>query len=163
MTSLEFKARQFAVKAHGDQKYSDRPYVVHLDEVYYVAKKFDAPSDILIAAFLHDILEDTSVTKEELEKEFGTEISDLVYAVTDEPGKNREERKIKTYEKVIKFGANAIMLKLIDRIANVLASRAYRREDKLKMYKDEYEVFRKSLFIENKHDQMWKALDRLHR
>jgi (p)ppGpp synthase/HD superfamily hydrolase len=57
------KAREFAIKAHGEQKYGEFPYSVHLDEVATIAKPYGESAEIV--AYLHDVIEDTSVTKKE--------------------------------------------------------------------------------------------------
>jgi (p)ppGpp synthase/HD superfamily hydrolase len=80
-------------------------------------------TDVIVqmAGWLHDVLEDTATSKTELVRNFGEEIADIVYRVTDEPGADRTERKRKTYRK-IRGHYNATTVKLCDRIANVEAS-----------------------------------------
>lgn len=61
------QARKFAVEAHGDQRYGDEPYVVHLDHVLAVLQRFGIEGeDILVAGLLHDTIEDTNVTQEQI-------------------------------------------------------------------------------------------------
>jgi len=65
----KLSARDFAIQAHGDQKYGTKPYVYHLDQVAAICCtiKFHYDSETLrTAAFLHDVLEDTKVTHAEL-------------------------------------------------------------------------------------------------
>ena len=88
-------AADFASKAHANQKYGDKPYTVHLEHVVEVLRRFDYVETTLIcAAWLHDTLEDTKTTSEEIENIFGKEICELVQCVTNKPGKNRKERAI---------------------------------------------------------------------
>ena len=83
---LVCRARQFALEAHGGQKYGEHPYVFHLDQVESVLREFGHESEILrAAAQLHDVLEDTSVSHEELGREFPAEVFDIVVAVTKPP------------------------------------------------------------------------------
>ncbi|MDY7036217.1 MAG: HD domain-containing protein [Thermodesulfobacteriota bacterium] len=158
------KAKEFAVKAHGQQMYGDKPYVYHLEHVHEVMKRYrhDNP-DVLVhmAGWLHDVLEDTATSKTELLRNFGEEIADIVYRVTDELGADRAERKRKTYHK-IRGHIDATTVKLCDRIANVEASSDVPK--KLKMYRNEYRGFRDAVCFHD-HDfllgDLWRRLDQL--
>lgn len=156
--SLELQAAEvFAASVHKDQKYGDDPYIRHLNEVVEVLKRFNiSDKDILIAGYLHDSVEDTDTSLFQIEAMFGKRVSDLVYRVTNEEGKNRKERHTKTYPK-IKASDDAITLKLADRIANTEAS--LEDKSKLKMYIKEYPGFREALFKSGTHDSMWRHLD----
>jgi len=87
------KAREYAVNVHGDQKYGSKPYVFHLDGVYSEMIKFvgfivstkdlDYDEDEMCAtAYLHDTIEDTDVTFEDIEQEFGSNIARMVLSLT---------------------------------------------------------------------------------
>jgi len=134
----ETEARRFAEAAHKDQRYGDAPYVTHLVAVRRVLADFDHAGALAIAAWLHDTVEDTGVTREEIETRFGAEVAGLVWAVTG-VGANRKERNADAYAK-IQAHPPAAILKLADRIANVEASRAVPK--KLEMYRAEWESFR---------------------
>ena len=158
------KAKEFALKAHGQQMYGDKPYVVHLEHVHEVLKRYRHTNpDVLVqmAGWLHDVLEDTATSKTELVRDFGEEISDIVYRVTDEPGADRTERKRKTYRK-IRGHMDATTVKLCDRIANVEASSDV--PEKLNMYKNEHREFRDAVCFPD-HDfrlgKIWMHLDQL--
>jgi (p)ppGpp synthase/HD superfamily hydrolase len=153
-------AREIAIKAHGLQKYGAEPYVVHLEQVQEIIKRFGYQSDqtIVIAGWLHDTVEDTSLTLSEIESMFGDEIKDVVYRVTDEPGKNRKERKEKTYNK-INGHYKATIVKLCDRIANVEASLSV--PDKLSMYKKEFPEFYNRVFSGGMADKLWEYLQQI--
>ena len=77
MNKIE-KAVLFATKAHAGtcRKGTDRPYILHPVEAMSIVMKFSDDEDLLAAAVLHDTVEDTSVTIERLEKEFGSQIED---------------------------------------------------------------------------------------
>ena len=161
------EAREFAIKAHGSQTYGDKPYEVHLDDVSHTIIKFCRTDEsisaeqfelLLVCSLLHDVLEDTEATREELESRFGKEISDLIYCVSDEPGKNRKERKAKTYPKIASNNL-AIALKLADRIANVENCRK-NNTSLFSMYAKEHTEFRKQLF-NGRFASMWLHLDNL--
>lgn len=144
MSILE--VREFAKSKHRDQKYGDKPYISHLDSVVRVLENFGYGDNyyLVAAAYLHDVLEDTDTTFEELAK-IDRFVAEIVLAVTDEPGENRKERKAKTYPK-IKGNTFATIIKLADRIANV--SNAINVNDKpgmFEMYKKEHAAFVKGI------------------
>jgi (p)ppGpp synthase/HD superfamily hydrolase len=149
------RAIDFAAKYHHGQMYGDVSYLEHLHHVNEVASRFHLNDDIQTAAYLHDILEDTTCTFEGIWKSFGWNIALLVFLVTDEPGTNRVERKEKTYPKIAtRF--DAILLKLCDRIANVEAS--LENNPKLfEMYKNEHHEFIAKLDI-NDHGGVVKRM-----
>ena len=92
------QARDFAIAAHGDQTYGEQPYVFHLDAVVAHLTDFGEPAQVV--GYLHDVVEDTPTTSDDIEQVFGEFVSQCVAIVTDEPGKNRKERKTKTYAKM---------------------------------------------------------------
>lgn len=136
------EAREFAVKAHGDQKYGVSPYEIHLGNVISVLMRFNIDLsnpynlNLLIAAWLHDVLEDTAITKAELEAKFGTIVTEIVYALSDDQGDSRAERKINFYKKIAK-NEEAIIVKLADRISNVEFSIIHGNDRKFEIYKVE--------------------------
>ncbi|WP_254510847.1 HD domain-containing protein [Anatilimnocola floriformis] len=138
---IEQRAKAFAEERHADQRYGSEPYVTHLAAVRAVLSSFAITGPVCVAAWLHDVLEDTPTSREELETEFGPEVTALVWAVTG-VGKNRKERNASAYEKIRALPA-AATLKLADRIANVEASRS--APDKLKMYRSEAANFEAAL------------------
>lgn len=153
-------AKAFAAKAHGEQKYGDQPYTVHLAAVEQVLIRYGiTDEDLRIAAWLHDTVEDTYLTKEEIRAEFGDRVAELVWCVTNEPGKNRRERHLKTYPK-IKANPEALLLKLADRIANIEA--CYETNSNLiGMYRKEAVSFEKALRVEDQYDEMWEHISEL--
>src|SRR5262249_47188021 len=98
MTDAIARARAFAVAAHGDQKYGDLSYSVHLDAVAELLASFGELAQVV--GYLHDVVEDTSVPLEVVRREFGDRVAAYVALVTDEPGVNRRERKTKTNAKL---------------------------------------------------------------
>lgn len=114
------KAQMFAEVRHAGQLYAEEaPYTVHLRNVVEVLKRFGVTDPAMVcAAWLHDSVEDTNTSYGDIEKRFGHDVAELVYAVTSELGRNRKERNAKTYPK-IKCNVDATILKLADRIANV--------------------------------------------
>ena len=159
MKTLALEAAEaLAETAHKDQKYGEHPYTKHLSDVVQVLTRFKVNDEaILVAGWLHDIVEDTDTSLNQLEIMFGRRVKDLVHRVTNESGKNRKERHQKTYPK-IKASDDAITLKLADRIANTEES--LETNPKLfEMYQKEYVVFREMLYKVGTHDAMWRHLD----
>ena len=167
-TQLFEEARQIAIAAHADQLYGDKPYAYHLQAVVDILKRFGAKLEdattapLLIAAWLHDSLEDTALTRAEVEQRFGGEVAELVWRVTDEPGATRKERKPATYRKT-RENETAIVLKLADRIANVEASLESGGR-LLQMYRGEQAEFKLALQPSSTSKlaaEMWFHLDQL--
>ena len=113
-----------------------------------------------MAGWLHDVLEDTDISKDALKKHFGEQITDIVCRVSDEPGADRKERKQKTYGK-IRGHVQATVVKLCDRIANVEASREVPR--KYNMYQQEHADFKRAICVKEHTflDKLWGDLDQL--
>jgi (p)ppGpp synthase/HD superfamily hydrolase len=156
------RAKVYAVIVHDKQMYSlDRPYLYHLERVALTLARFGYDfEDLQTAAYLHDTLEDTDATREEIVALFGCTVYDMVYRVTNEPGNNRRERHEKTYPKM-HGDHSAIALKLADRIANV-EDCILTNDKRFKMYYDEHTAFRNALY-DGAHYMMWKWLDLLFR
>jgi len=169
------EARDFAIKAHGDQKYgTDKPYVVHLDAVASILREFGYDNQgIQDAAYLHDVLEDTQIKFDELADQFGVHVSRIVKFCTDLPGyPNRRTRKAATYAKMrqqideYSFDAlpewlwDAVRVKLADRLANIRACWE-NRPDLWQMYEKERVAFGLALHSPGVCDRMWMEYERL--
>jgi (p)ppGpp synthase/HD superfamily hydrolase len=117
------KAVQFATKAHGSQvrKYHGTPYISHPLAVAEIVKSVPHTEEMLMAAVLHDVVEDTPVTIEEIKQEFGDTVAEIVYFLTDiskpEDG-NRAHRKQLDAEHNAKGPAEAQTVKVADLIHN---------------------------------------------
>ena len=152
------RAREFAKKAHGKQKYGKKPYIVHLDAVAKIVQKYG--NTAMIVAYLHDILEDTKTSKTAIEQQFGLFVSDCVEIITDEKGRNRKERKAKTYQKIKNASAAyniAVIVKVADRLANVSACHDT-NGSLLRMYRIEHSDFRKFVLIDGLCDDLWQQI-----
>lgn len=123
MRNVVNKASAFAAHAHASQKrkYTGEPYVVHLQEVAHLIKEAGMNDYVIAAAWLHDTLEDTSVTEKQLRAEFGDVITDLVLEVTDkskpEDG-NRAKRKEIDAQHLSRASFAGASIKLADLISN---------------------------------------------
>jgi len=116
MSDLVSRARAFAEKAHGAQqrKYEKQPYVAHLDRVVELlrAHGFDAPH-LLAAAYLHDTLEDTQTSLQDIISDFGPE-GELVYWLSDLEKGNRKTRKLMSALRLSRAPIEAKLIKLAD-------------------------------------------------
>jgi (p)ppGpp synthase/HD superfamily hydrolase len=163
MDNYEF-AKRLATVAHHRQRYGTHPYTHHLEQVEMILCRFGFTQDepLRISAWLHDIIEDTDFSYEQVKKGFGDEVADIVYAVTNEMGRNRKERYAKTYPK-IKANARALVLKLADRIANIEQAKGTNSRY-VNMYRKEWENFYKELHqddCDKRVAEMWKYLEML--
>jgi len=117
MNDLVARARAFAEKAHGAQqrKYEKLPYITHLDRVVELLSShgFDAPH-LLAAAYLHDTLEDTSTTLADIIAEFGPEVGELVYWLSDLEQGRRKTRKLMSAMRLSRAPIEAKVIKLAD-------------------------------------------------
>ena len=122
-TELVRRALAFATLAHGDQKrkYTGEMYIVHPIEVMEIVKTVPHDDAMLAAALLHDVVEDTDVTLEEIRSSFGDDVASLVDDLTDvsrpEDG-NRKARKALDREHSARSSARAQTVKLADLISN---------------------------------------------
>ena len=156
-------ARYMAIQYHGSQMYGDQSYLKHLEDTFNVLISFHVDDNIiLIAAFLHDTLEDTTLTYSKIKDKFGIKVAELVYAITNELGRNRLERHNRTLPKV-QADPKAIILKLSDRIANIKHGIETKNKEKFLMYKEEYPEFRNELYpyADNIGKEMFIYLDSL--
>lgn len=121
--SLLLRAASYATRMHGDQqrKYTGEPYVVHCFEVAQIVTKAGGSPEMAAAAILHDVVEDTVATIEDVEAEFGPDVAALVGWLTDvskpEDG-NRAFRKAMDREHLASAPPEAKTIKLADLISN---------------------------------------------
>lgn len=135
------KARDFALAAHGDQTYGNKPYGSHLASVAQIMRGFGFDGNWIEAAWLHDVLEDTSVSFDDLRQEFGDVVAQTVFACTG-IGPNRAARNRCIYERIRK-NPQAACVKVADRIANVEASGS--KSPQREMYLRERKAFQRNV------------------
>ena len=149
-----------AEKAHSNQTYDIYPYMYHIKQVVKIAEELGYDESIIIGAILHDALEDTPLSYNDIKKAFGKEVAEIVYCVTDELGRDRKEKKAKTYPK-IRSNWKATVVKICDRIANLTQSKKYNKE-LYEMYKNEHADFCTNLISQDHpSEEMHKAWGRL--
>lgn len=140
------EACEFAIEAHGNQKYGDKPYYYHLRAVVSTMQAFTIwDKDLLAAGYLHDVLEDTNLTYEDLADHFNPKICSIVDACTDGAGGNRKERKERPYT-LIPGVPGAVQVKIADRLANTLANLVEGNLSLARMYRKEHPQFQTRLY-----------------
>ena len=120
------EAACFAAKAHTGQKRKgarQEPYVNHLAEVALLVAQATQGGDVdlLVAAWLHDAVEDQSVSAAEIAERFGQDVADLVFEVTDDKSLPKEVRKRRQVETAAAKSPRARLLKLADKTSNLIA------------------------------------------
>ena len=133
-------ALQFAANAHKAQrrKYDGSPYINHLIEVanLLASKENIADSDVLIASLLHDILEDTPVSHEELTELFGRKVADLVSELTDDKTLTLQERRDKQIRELPAKSIEYKAIKLADHCSNISAIPESWEPERVKAYRE---------------------------
>lgn len=130
------EAYQFAKQAHEGQtrKGTDIPYIVHPVEASIIAytllmEKKVKNVDVVVAAILHDVIEDTEYSKEDIANRFGSETAELVASVSENKreGKSKEEtwkiRKEEAVQKVQKASIETKIIDLADKLSNLRATK----------------------------------------
>jgi GTP diphosphokinase / guanosine-3',5'-bis(diphosphate) 3'-diphosphatase len=123
---LILSAARFAAEKHAQQRRkgeNGEPYFNHLLEVaeLIAASSPELDVELMMAAFLHDTVEDTGVTLQELEQRFGKDVAALVAEVTDDKSLPKEIRKQLQVEHTPDKSPRAQTLKLADKISNLRA------------------------------------------
>ena len=128
-TSLLDRAIVFAVKAHAgtERRGKGFPYIVHPMEAMEIVSTMTADQELLAAAALHDVVEDTPCTEEDIRAEFGDRIASLVAAESDtfEEGVSEEDswhsRKRAAIERLARAPHDAKIVALGDKLSNMRA------------------------------------------
>jgi (p)ppGpp synthase/HD superfamily hydrolase len=119
------RAAEFAARKHSNQKRAGEaaePYINHLLEVAsLVADATDGNPDGVIAALLHDVVEDQDVTNAEVAAQFGASVASIVAEVTDDKSVAKDERKLRQVASAPHKSDAASIIKLADKTANLRA------------------------------------------
>ncbi len=143
------KAYRVAEKAHRDQKRkSGEPYIIHPLCVAIILAQLELDKETIIAGLLHDVVEDTDVTAEELEREFGSEVAVLVDGVTKLTQISYEHDKIEVQAENLRkmFLAMAkdirvILIKLADRLHNQRTMEYQTPEKRIEKSRETMEIY----------------------
>lgn len=115
------KAAEFAAMAHKGtmRKGSQIPYIYHPMEVAVIVAQLTSDPEVIAAAYLHDVLEDTPTTPEELGAAFGRRILELVQSETEDKSLSWRERKEATVRRIASASLETKILTLGDKLSNM--------------------------------------------
>ena len=147
---LELIERAYLVAAEGHRgqtRVSGEPYINHPLNVAAILTELQLDDVTIAAAILHDVVEDTIFTQDEIEDMFGAEIGLLIDGVTklgQIPFKSKEERQLETYRKMIIAMAKdirVIMIKLADRLHNMRTLKFMRDDKRKRIAQETMEIY----------------------
>ena len=146
--ALLVRAYHYAEEAHSGQKRaSGEAYFIHPCAVAQILMELGLDSATVAAAFLHDVIEDTPVTEEDIAAEFGKEILELVSGVTKLDKivfKSREEEEAENFRKIFVAMAKdirVIIIKLADRLHNMRSLNFLSKERQVKMAQETLDIY----------------------
>lgn len=114
------KAFHYLSKNLLETGHNSKPVLMHSIAVSMTLYSLKYPARIVISAILHDLIEDTEITYEDIQKEFTTEIADIVRAVSFDPKiKDKLEQAKKMFEGVMSYGKDALIVKCADLFSNM--------------------------------------------
>ena len=142
------KAYNYAVQKHGDQKRkSGEPYIIHPTNVAYTIAELGLDEQTICAALLHDVVEDTDVTDNDIKRDFGVEIAQMVAGVTKLSNMmftSIEEQQAEDYRKMfLAMGKDirVIIIKLADRLHNMRTLEFLRRDRQIAIAKETMQLY----------------------
>lgn len=145
---LIMKAYNYAKDFHGDQlRKSGEPFIIHPVHVAYILATIGLDDTTICAALLHDVVEDTNVTKEDMEKEFGKEITGMVDGVTKLNSiqyTTAKERQVEDYRKMfLAMGKDirVILIKLADRLHNMRTLKYLARDRQIAISEETMNIY----------------------
>lgn len=118
---LIHRAIEFATLKHQGQyrKGTKTPYIVHPMEVMQILTANGCGEEVVVAGILHDTLEDTKTTKEELTYYFGERVAELVACETEDKTKSWQERKQSTIDRLKSAEYAVKLIRCADQLANI--------------------------------------------
>lgn len=143
------KAYNFAKKSHGDQKRkSGEPYIIHPIHTALILADLELDKESIMAGLLHDVMEDTKVTREQMIGEFGEEVTDLVDGVTKltklDYDADKVEKQAENLRKMFLAMAKdirVILIKLADRLHNMRTLQYMTPEKQKEKSKETMEIY----------------------
>ncbi len=146
-TALIQKAFDFAKKAHeGHERKSGEPYFNHLFQTAKNIAELRMGATTIAAGFLHDSIEDTNVTAQEIEKEFGKEILFLVEGVTKlgklkYQGRERYNESLRKLFVAMSQDIRVLIIKLCDRLHNIETLEHVKKEKQMRIAKETLDIY----------------------
>ncbi len=142
------RAYQFGAKAHeGQQRKSGEPYIFHPLEVAHILGEMHMDHQTLVAAILHDVIEDTPTAKEEISRKFGKEVAELVDGVSKLTQINFDsyaEAQAHNFRKMMMAMTNdirVILVKLADRLHNMRTLGALPADKRRRIARETLEIY----------------------
>ncbi len=142
------KAFDYADNHHGNQcRRSGEPYIIHPLNVAYILADIGLDDSTISAALLHDVVEDTEITDQEIRQEFGSEIAEMVEGVTKLGNMqfvSIEEQQVEDYRKMfLAMGKDirVILIKLADRLHNMRTLKYLKRDRQIANAKETMELY----------------------
>ncbi len=142
------RAYQFGAQAHkGQHRKSGEPFIYHPLEVARILTEMHMDCETLTAAILHDVIEDTETAKDEIKREFGKEIAELVDGVsklTQVEFSSHEEAQAQNFRKMLMAMSNdirVILVKLADRLHNMRTLGALRPDKRRRIARETLEIY----------------------
>jgi len=114
MNAVFQKALDFATQAHAGQLYNREPYIKHCKRVAASVARLSANPDLPVAALLHDVVEDTPIALDDLHREFGVKVAEIVDHLT-----RREGETYMDYIARVRLSSEASIVKLADLQENI--------------------------------------------
>ncbi len=143
-----YRAFKFAQKLHeGQYRVSEEPYIIHPVEVAKILATLKVDKHTLMAALLHDTIEDTGITPEQVEKEFGEDVLNLVLGITKLDKlqfKSKEERQAENFRRMFIAMAKdvrVIFLKLADRLHNMRTLNYMAQNKQVRIAQETLDIF----------------------
>ena len=147
-TKLILKAYNYANIQHkGQKRKSGEPYIIHPLNVAYILADIGLDESTICAALLHDVVEDTEVSEDDLKKEFGEEITSMVLGVTKLSNisfSSVEEQQAEDYRKMfLAMGKDirVILIKLADRLHNMRTLKYLKRDRQIANAKETMDLY----------------------
>lgn len=115
------RAAEYAARAHEGalRKGSSMPYIMHPREVAMIVAVMTEEPEVIAAAYLHDVIEDAGVTRQELEELFGSRVAELVQAESEDKTLSWLQRKQETVERLKSAGRDERMIAFGDKLSNL--------------------------------------------
>lgn len=142
------KAYDFAVECHkGQIRASGEPYFTHVEETALLVCKLKLDEPSVIASLLHDTIEDSDVTREDLQREFGPGVADIVEGVTKLTRiefESREEKQAENFRKMLLAMAKdirVVLVKLCDRLHNMRTLKYFSEEKQRRIAIETQEIY----------------------
>ncbi|MFN4895882.1 MAG: RelA/SpoT family protein [Pseudomonadota bacterium] len=142
------KAYEFAQKSHSGQvRASGEPYFTHVEETSLLVCKLKLDEPSVIASLLHDTIEDCDVTRDDIQREFGSGVADIVEGVTKLTRiefESREEKQAENFRKMLLAMAKdirVILVKLCDRLHNMRTLKFFSEEKQRRIAEETEEIY----------------------